>query len=253
MKFEDYFQKIIKEEFIEGSWLFVGLNEEEKFSFVFSLAETISDSTNIFILGDQEKFPPFITEKYLLQPLSIESIRQAIHFLHLSSSKKKVLIVRNIEDLDFSAQNALLKTIEEPPPQAILFLLTQDEEMVLPTIVSRTKVVKLPLFNFRDYFRKRIEPQIYQLFKSGFKDGKSLRENIRIDPLIFLENLLILWRDQLLNKSSLKEFKITEIDGEIDLDFLKKALELFSLLKRYQLNPRLQIENLLFQLKKWRK
>lgn len=250
MKFEHYFQKIIKEEVIEGSWLFLGIDEEEKFSFVFSLAERVSDFSNIFLLGEQNKFPSFIVEKYRLQPLTIESVREAIHFLHLKGGKKKVLIVRNIEDLDFSAQNALLKTIEEPPPQAILFLLAQNEEGVLPTIASRTKIIKLPIFNFRAYFQERIEPRIYQFLEDGFKDKELLREKLRTDPLLFLENLLILWRDQLLNKLALEEFKITQIKGEIDLVFLKKALELFSLLKRYHLNSRLQIENLIFQLKK---
>ena len=41
------------------------------------------------------------------------------------------------------AQNALLKTIEEPPAYAVIFLLTENAEALLPTITSRCVMLKL--------------------------------------------------------------------------------------------------------------
>ena len=46
------------------------------------------------------------------------------------------------------AQNALLKTIEEPPAYAVIFLLTENAEALLPTITSRCVMLKLR--NIRD-------------------------------------------------------------------------------------------------------
>lgn len=53
------------------------------------------------------------------------------------SSKYKIYIVDEAEKLTVQAQNALLKTIEEPPAYGIIIFLTTNAEMFLPTIVSR--------------------------------------------------------------------------------------------------------------------
>ena len=53
------------------------------------------------------------------------------------SSKYKIYIVDEAEKLTVQAQNALLKTIEEPPVYGIIIFLTTNSEMFLPTIISR--------------------------------------------------------------------------------------------------------------------
>ena len=53
------------------------------------------------------------------------------------SSPYKIYIIDEAEKLTQQAQNALLKTIEEPPAYAIIMLLTANEGMLLPTIKSR--------------------------------------------------------------------------------------------------------------------
>ncbi len=58
-------------------------------------------------------------------------------------SSYKVYIIRGAERLTLQAQNALLKTIEEPPAYAVILLLTSNQEALLPTISSRC--VKLSL------------------------------------------------------------------------------------------------------------
>ena len=49
----------------------------------------------------------------------------------------RVAIVDGAERLTHEAANALLKTLEEPPPASYLFLLSEAEDRVLPTIISR--------------------------------------------------------------------------------------------------------------------
>ena len=114
MKTEDYFNKIIDKNLIDGSWLFLGIDEDSKFKFVLDLAEKISDISNIFIISSLNKVNEDIPLRFQVWEPSIESVRQAIHFLSLTTASKKVFIVNAAEDLENAAQNALLKTVEEP-------------------------------------------------------------------------------------------------------------------------------------------
>jgi len=55
----------------------------------------------------------------------------------------KLFIVREIERATLPAANALLKTLEEPPPQVLVVLTTARRDRVLPTILSRCQYVGL--------------------------------------------------------------------------------------------------------------
>ena len=59
------------------------------------------------------------------------------------SSVWKLYIIDEAEKMTVQAQNALLKTIEEPPEYAIIMLLTTNQELFLPTILSRCIQLKL--------------------------------------------------------------------------------------------------------------
>ena len=53
----------------------------------------------------------------------------------------KVYVIWLPEKMHPSAANAILKTLEEPPGETLFFLVTEDLEMVMPTIRSRTQIV----------------------------------------------------------------------------------------------------------------
>lgn len=59
------------------------------------------------------------------------------------SSEYKIYIVDEAEKMTIEAQNAILKTIEEPPSYAILILLTTNLGKILPTILSRCVVLQI--------------------------------------------------------------------------------------------------------------
>ncbi|MCC8030081.1 MAG: DNA polymerase III subunit [Lachnospiraceae bacterium] len=59
------------------------------------------------------------------------------------SSKYKIYIVDEAEKMNIQAQNALLKTLEEPPPYAVILLLTANTDAFLPTICSRCVTLNL--------------------------------------------------------------------------------------------------------------
>lgn len=56
---------------------------------------------------------------------------------------KKVYVIRCGEKLRKEAQNALLKLLEEPPKAAVIFILTEKKEALLPTIRSRCRMISL--------------------------------------------------------------------------------------------------------------
>jgi len=77
--------------------------------------------------------------------LSIDSarhIRSAIA-LRPMEAEWRVVIIDNAETLQESAQEALLKTLEEPPGFVVLLLLATDAELLQPTIRSRCHVIDL--------------------------------------------------------------------------------------------------------------
>lgn len=59
------------------------------------------------------------------------------------SSNYKIYIINEADKLTMQAQNALLKTLEEPPAYAVILLLTTNHEALLSTILSRCVVLAL--------------------------------------------------------------------------------------------------------------
>ena len=84
--------------------------------------------------------------------IGVDDIREQINDtiqIRPYSSYYKIYIVDEAEKMTVQAQNALLKTIEEPPSYAGIILITTNQEAFLPTILSRCVQLKLkPLKDF---------------------------------------------------------------------------------------------------------
>lgn len=59
-------------------------------------------------------------------------------------AEHKVLIMWMPEKMNATASNTLLKLIEEPPPFTVFILVSEDPGQLLPTVVSRTQMIKVP-------------------------------------------------------------------------------------------------------------
>lgn len=78
--------------------------------------------------------------------ISVDDIRAQINGdigIKPYSSPRKIYIVNEAEKMTVQAQNALLKTLEEPPAYAVLLLLTANINALLPTIRSRCVVLNM--------------------------------------------------------------------------------------------------------------
>ncbi len=72
--------------------------------------------------------------------ISVEDIRSQVnHDVDIKpyASPYKIYIINEAEKMNVQAQNAILKTIEEPPAYVVIILLTTNADLFLPTILSR--------------------------------------------------------------------------------------------------------------------
>ena len=77
--------------------------------------------------------------------ITVEKTRELLNNLYRSGHQgsKKVAIIHEVDRMRKEAANAFLKTLEEPPPGTFLFLLTTRPYSILPTIRSRTLMVRM--------------------------------------------------------------------------------------------------------------
>jgi DNA polymerase-3 subunit delta' len=79
--------------------------------------------------------------------IGVEDIReQVVNNVNLLpySSDHRIFILEEAETMTAAAQNALLKTLEDGPKYIILFLLSKNLNVFLPTIISRCAIYKIP-------------------------------------------------------------------------------------------------------------
>jgi DNA polymerase III subunit delta' len=84
--------------------------------------------------------------------IGTEESQEIIKKLSLKSYEGgyKVMIIWMAEEMNTTCSNKLLKILEEPPERTLFILLCNNVEYVLPTIISRTQVVKIPRIGVDD-------------------------------------------------------------------------------------------------------
>ncbi|TCT11683.1 DNA polymerase-3 subunit delta' [Natranaerovirga pectinivora] len=96
---------------------------------------------------DSENNPDVVFVKSTkLKSIGVDDIRSQINqdiYIKPYSYKYKIYMIDEAEKLTEQAQNALLKTIEEPPTYGIIILLVNNIFKLLPTILSRCVVINL--------------------------------------------------------------------------------------------------------------
>lgn len=76
--------------------------------------------------------------------IKVDHIREDIEkvvYLSPYESRYKVFILDGAERMNFSAQNAFLKTLEEPPSNSVIILVTSLADLIIPTVRSRCRIV----------------------------------------------------------------------------------------------------------------
>lgn len=118
--------------------------------------------------------------------ISVDEIReQLVNDMGIKpySGKYKIYIIDEGEKMTPSAQNTLLKTIEEPPAYGIVIILTANREMLLQTILSRCVSLNLRATDSRDikaYLMERVGIPDYRADMAAKFAGGNLGKAIEI-------------------------------------------------------------------------
>ena len=99
---------------------------------------------HLFLAGTHPDFK-FITVEEGASQIKIEQIRESKNFLANTPliGKYKILLINLADKMNINAANALLKNLEEPSPNTLLFLLSHQPALLLPTIRSRCQKIKI--------------------------------------------------------------------------------------------------------------
>lgn len=122
---------------------------------------------------DSGNHPDVIYVTHEKAGITVDDIRDQVNqsvFVKPYSSDYKVYIIDEADKMNAAAQNALLKTIEEPPAYAVIILLSNNKESFLETIVSRCVVLN---------FGPLKESQVREYLNSHY-DNMNGREDLAV-------------------------------------------------------------------------
>ena len=144
--------------------------------------------------------------------IGIDQIRELKKKLALKpySSNLKVGLILEAEKLTLVAQNALLKTLEEPPANSLIILSAPKSDLLLTTIVSRCQIISLPQEGSIQMSQKQIV-QHRKILTAAIKSGVGERLKIatnytrtRQEAIEFNQGQLLAWRQMMLENPSPK-------------------------------------------------
>lgn len=136
-----YLTNSIKNNKVNHAYMFEGMDGIGKKKFSEEFSKILLESDNV------ENSPDFINIYPDGNSIKIAQIRKLQTDIIIKPHKKyKIYIINRAEKMTVEAQNALLKTLEEPPEYAIMILITSNKEALLDTIKSRCEIIKfLPI------------------------------------------------------------------------------------------------------------
>ncbi|MBP6045278.1 MAG: hypothetical protein WAT72_00520 [Microgenomates group bacterium] len=150
-----------------------------------------------FIL--EQKIKPY--NCFIYEPeakeLSIRQVREIINETNFHSTEPRLFHILNFDTASAEAQNAFLKTLEEHQPQLNFILSVVQASNLLPTILSRSRLIKLRAHKTADLSAKL--EVLLKLLESGklpslFQIANQIGKN---DSLVFFDSLIALYRGRL--------------------------------------------------------
>ena len=144
-----YLSNSIKSDMVSHAYMFEGPSGVGKNTMARELAATLLDMENLFNSPDYIEITPDGNSIKIAQIRKLQS-----DILVKPYKSYKIYVIDEAQKMTVEAQNALLKTLEEPPKYAIIILITNNKESLLDTIKSRCEIIKftpIPLVEVADY------------------------------------------------------------------------------------------------------
>ncbi|ABV10506.1 DNA polymerase III subunit delta' [Streptococcus gordonii] len=164
-KIVDRFERILEQDKLNHAYLFTG--NFASFDLAQKLAQSrfCQNKMGVWPCGEcrscrliaEEDFSDVTVVRPQNQIIKTERIRELLKNFSQSGveGNEQVFIICEAEKMHLNAANSLLKMIEEPQSEVYIFLLTSDENLILPTIKSRTQVFHFP--KNEDYLVAKLE------------------------------------------------------------------------------------------------
>jgi DNA polymerase III subunit delta' len=276
----------IKQGNLAQSYLFYGPENVGKRTLALKIAREVSSKKTDGINPDVVIIESEIQEKKGVKKfldIKIDKIRNLQHqiSLHSQGGKERFFIIDNAQSLTKSAQNALLKILEEPNEKAVIILISKDEKKLLPTIISRCQKIKFSLVSNQELgemiredvpnkealifwamnrpgllktilenseelgFRKESFEEFKLLFKGNIEEKLNLAEKLSKNEETMLQKLelwLVLLRKSMLGID--EKIKISPLKSFKIIENIIKAIET---IKETNANSRLILENVFLE------
>jgi DNA polymerase-3 subunit gamma/tau len=137
----------------------------------------------------------------------IRDLREKVNYAP-NQARRKVYIIDEVHMLSTSASNALLKTLEEPPPHVIFILATTETHKILPTILSRCQRYDFHRLSLNDVVTKleriskseniEVEPEALKLIARSATGSLRDAENLLQQTMTYYGNKISLSQVQAL-------------------------------------------------------
>lgn len=182
----------------------------------------------------------------------IISVHQSMEIIKGLSLKSfdggyKISIIWMAEEMNTSCANKLLKILEEPPKNTIFILIAESEDTLLPTILSRTQILKIKplneeeIGNYLKEKKKDVNAELIKSITSRSEGHLSLAiellnagETENTNYTLFIELMRVCYQKNVLSMMKWAE-KISKLGREQQKHFIKYALYMVrqSLIQNY--------------------
>jgi len=181
--------------------------------------------------------------------ITAEECNDIIRKLSLKSfeSEYKILIMWMPEMLGTEG-NKLLKLIEEPPPNTLFMLVTENESQVLQTIVSRCQLIKIPALETKEIeealiSRNKTEPviarQVASVSEGNYREAMQLVQHAEED----WQGLLREWLNAILKTGPVAQAKWVDEISRLGREKQKQFLRYFNHLLEEAIHLRIMGES----------
>lgn len=254
----------VKNNKLSHSYLITSENQFSNFEFCKTIALKLVCSENLpcFVCENCKKILSGFHPDVLIYPKEksflVSDSKSIIENVDIKpmQSKYKIFIINSIDNATVQAQNKLLKTIEESPPNVIFLFNAVNKNNVLQTIVSRTQIFEIENFE-EENIKKSAE---YEFVFDLIKNMKSSKNVIKYSSkfaikTLFIKNLFILqniFEEMLFAKvGNCDDMETNFLATEFTVEAICEINGLITLAKRQfeaNVNPNLITDNLLLKI-----
>ena len=185
-----YMTSSIKNDKINHAYMFEGIDGIGKDLFAKKFGSILINIENV------ENSPDYIKIEPTGSSIKIAQIRELQSDIVIKPhSNYKIYVINHSEKMTVESQNALLKTLEEPPEYAIIILITNNKESLLPTIKSRCEIIKflpISIMDLKKYLMDRGIEENRAIVLANFSRGsieKALELSESTDFLIMRDDI----------------------------------------------------------------